>query len=148
MSKEWTTRRGRLLTLYIRTTGLPTSSSTHFHVHCVFIFAFIIKPCGTIIFNFSNLQPQRPAYFFFFHFGLIEANKRSISPNHRFNNTLILSLSKYVLLKHCICGYDIIQQLNVAYSILYKLTARRLRTNDSATVLSCSGTHCDHMICC
>ena len=31
-----------------RTAGLPTSSSTFFGVHCVFILVFIIKPYGTI----------------------------------------------------------------------------------------------------
>lgn len=38
-----------------RTAGLPTSSSTFLSVHCVFIFAFIIKPYGTI-----NLIRQNP----------------------------------------------------------------------------------------
>ena len=41
MSKERTTRRGRLLTLKIRTAGLPTGSGISEDTRCVFIFALV-----------------------------------------------------------------------------------------------------------
>mgnify|MGYP007026828821 CR=1 FL=1 len=49
MSKEWTTRRGRLLTLINRTAGLPTGSDIYGYMRCVFIFTFyiIINPNST-----------------------------------------------------------------------------------------------------
>ena len=49
MSKEWTTQRGRLLTLINRTAGLPTGSDIYDYMRCVFIFTFyiIITPNST-----------------------------------------------------------------------------------------------------
>ena len=47
MSKEWTTRRGRLLTLINRTAGLPTGSDIYRYMRCVFIFTFYNQSMST-----------------------------------------------------------------------------------------------------